>query len=312
MGNEEALARLAARQHGLFVRAQANQAGYSNSTIDSRVRQGRWVRVDTGVFRVAGAPFTWRTRLLACCLAGRGVASHRSAAVLHGLDDFRSGPPELVIPRGRQFRREGVRSHEIRDFDLLDECQIDGIPTTGIEVTLFHLGAVLGRRLQGFAIDDAVRQKLVTWEGLYRVLTLHARRGRKGTCNHRSLLDERWGTAIPASKWSRLVESLLIDAGVPQPVLEHEVFAPDGTRVGSLDLAWPVVHFGIELQSMAHHLGRRGFETDPRKRNAMQAVGWDVFDYTWRFYVDHPARLCREVEDHLHLLGYPGGTNRRP
>ena len=107
MGDDRAVAMLAARQQGLVTTRQANAAGFSNASIHHRVESGIWSRVDHGVLRVSGAPFTWRTRLLACCLASGGVASHRSAAVIHGLDDFRAGlhGPQRLFGFARQVAR---------------------------------------------------------------------------------------------------------------------------------------------------------------------------------------------------------------
>jgi hypothetical protein len=78
---------LMARQHSLITRQQAVAAGLSTSAIDRLVASGAWTRVGRSVYHLAGAPFTWHTRVLAACLeSGSGVASHRTAAVLHGLD----------------------------------------------------------------------------------------------------------------------------------------------------------------------------------------------------------------------------------
>jgi hypothetical protein len=50
---------------------------------------------------------------------------------------------------------------------------------------------------------------------------------------------------------------------------------------------------------MKHHLNERAFHLDPLRRNRLQRLGWLVLEYTWRYYVDHPAQLCDEVRDHL-------------
>ena len=49
--------------------------------------------------------------------AGPGaLVSHRAAAALWGIEGF-SKAPEVTIPRGRKYRRTGVRTHESTDLD---------------------------------------------------------------------------------------------------------------------------------------------------------------------------------------------------
>src|SRR5882757_10317549 len=57
------------------------------------------------VYRLAGAAQNWHQGLMAPCLWGgpTAVASHRSAAVLWGLDGFREGPLEISSPKQKQF-----------------------------------------------------------------------------------------------------------------------------------------------------------------------------------------------------------------
>ena len=75
---ERALLGLASRQHGLLERTQVMDE-MSEATLAKRIRDGRFVRVFPGVYRVAGAPITREQLLLAPCLAaGPGSAiSHR-------------------------------------------------------------------------------------------------------------------------------------------------------------------------------------------------------------------------------------------
>jgi hypothetical protein len=293
---------LMARQHSLITRHQALAAGLSASAIDRLVASGAWTRVGRAVYHLAGALFTWHTRVLAACLeSGPGVASHRTAAVLHGLDGFRAGPPELIIPRGGFYRPGGVRVHEVRDFDLRREVRREAIPTCGLDVVLFQLAGQVGEHATGAVIDQALRERRLSWLDLYDTMVLHARRGRKGSALFRSILDTRFGERIPDSQWNRRVADLLVDAGLPSPTLEHEIHDEAGRFVARVDLGWPRHRVAVELQSMKHHLTEEAFHLDPLRRNRLQRLGWIVLEYTWRHYVDHPDRLCAEVRDHLHL-----------
>jgi hypothetical protein len=290
---------LLARQHGLLTRVQGRSLGLTDSAMDRRLASGIWSPAGRSVFHLNGAPFTWLTRVMAACLAGDAVASHRTGAVLRDLEGFRPGVPEVIIPRGQFYRPDGVRVHEVRDFELRGESVVQGIPTCSVETVLFQIAGFAGWEATSAAIDDAIRRRLTTMPRLYSTLALHARRGRKGTRLFRAILDAKWGERIPDSRWNRQVADLLVDAGLPSPVLEHEIFGFDGRLIGRVDLAWPRHLVAVELQSMKHHLNEEAFHRDPLRRNSLQRMGWLVLEYTWRFYVDHPARLCADVRDHL-------------
>ncbi len=76
------LGRLAKSQHGVFTRRQALEAGFTPGEVDGRVNRQAWIGVDYAVYRAAETPTSWHQRLMAACLGGPAVASHRSAAAL--------------------------------------------------------------------------------------------------------------------------------------------------------------------------------------------------------------------------------------
>lgn len=302
MGDRAEFNRLASRQHAVVGLTQLLDVGFSRSFIDRRVRAGELVRISRGILHVAAAPFTWHSRVMAAVLGTGGVASHRTAAVLHGLDGFRPGMPELVIPRGRTCTMRDVRIHEVRDFDLREETIRAGIPVCGVGPTVFQLCGLFGYERAGAAIDDAVRQRLLTWDDAYATLVLHARRGRKGSALFRALLDARWGDRVPDSRWNRQAADVLVDAGLPRPELEYEVLDGRGALLARVDLAWPRVKLAVELQSMRFHFGEAAFERDAIRRNLLIAAGWTVLEYTWCFFVERPNQFCEQIRTNLTRL----------
>ena len=92
----------AARQHALVTSVQAAACGGTRPMLEHRIAAGRWQKVGPGVYRLAGAPVTWQSQLLAAVLAaGPGaMGSHRSAGFSWELDGCRPGAPEIVVPRG--------------------------------------------------------------------------------------------------------------------------------------------------------------------------------------------------------------------
>ena len=96
-----AISELAATQHGRFTRLQAADHGISRRALARQLELGVVAPDLPGVLRVVGSPPTWRSDLSAAVLSTRGVASHRAAARLHGLDGFDNAPIELTVSRGR-------------------------------------------------------------------------------------------------------------------------------------------------------------------------------------------------------------------
>ena len=144
---DRGLAELASRQHGTFATRQALLLGGTRLMLHGRARAGRIDKVDVDVYRIAGLPPSWESRIMAVALsAGPGaLISHRAAAALWGFEGFNRGVPEVTIPRGRKYRRTGVRTHESTDLDRTTPRQRAGIPLTDPSRTLLDL-ARLHRR----------------------------------------------------------------------------------------------------------------------------------------------------------------------
>ena len=124
------LAKLAQHQHGVFTRRQAVEAGYAVGQIDHRVQIRDWITVDHGVYRSTHTPTTWLQRLLAACLAGPAVASHRAAATIWGFPGFPEELVEVTALRHRRRKASDVIWHETVRLDDREATVIDGVPVT--------------------------------------------------------------------------------------------------------------------------------------------------------------------------------------
>jgi len=104
----------AAAHEGIFTRKHALGFGLTRREID-RCLGSAWVAVHLGVYRIDGAPATWRGRLLAACWSAPALAgiSHCSATALFELPGGRDDIVELTCVRWRRAREAGlvVTSH---------------------------------------------------------------------------------------------------------------------------------------------------------------------------------------------------------
>ncbi|MDE0133831.1 MAG: type IV toxin-antitoxin system AbiEi family antitoxin domain-containing protein [Acidimicrobiaceae bacterium] len=300
--NEAHVDRHIRRQHGLISRSQALNAGMTRHRIQHRVSTGRWRRVAPGVFHLAAHEFTPHSKLLAACIAYDGLASHRAAAALHGIDGFRLGRPEIAVDLARGRSAVGITVHRTPLMELAQPVLRHGIPCTGLPRTLLDLAAVVtGGQLER-AVDAALRDRRLRLDDLWTVLATHERRGRDGLSLFRSVLKGHSGEDhVPLSDWSRLVCELLVESGLPRPVMEHRVHQPDGRLLAQVDLAYPDLRVVIELDSVRWHHNRESFVNDRRRSNSLVAAGWTVLAFTWNDYAERSAAMCRTVARALEI-----------
>lgn len=292
------LAEIASRQRMLLTVDDVRRAGGDLHHIQRRVESGRWTMVDHRVYLIAGAPFDWLTRQLAAVLAaGPGaVTSHFAAARLHGIPGFGSAPPEVSIPRGRRYRRAGVRSHESTDLDRCTVVRRQGIPVTDPDRTILDVARYVGVARLARVVEAARRAGLVTWSSLTATLVRHARRGRHGTRRLRAvILAGAHREEITDSDFELLVLSLMRDHGLPEPVLHHRVF--DGGRfVAEVDLAYPQWRIAIECDG-AIHREEDVRERDLPRQNDLVLQGWTVLRFSWTRLQRRPESIIREIRD---------------
>jgi hypothetical protein len=194
-------------------------------------------------------------------LAGSGTAaaSHRAAALLHGLDGFDQEVLEISVAARLHPQLPRVTMHRSTPSAAEDIVAVDGIPCTNIARTLCDLGAVASDDAVEQALDDALRRD-VSERWIRETLERVDRPGPSGTHALRRVLarPDRAG-ALPDSKFERLVERILCSSILPPPVRQWPVRETGGSRRARLDLAWPDVKLAVEPSGDRFHAGiRRG------------------------------------------------------
>jgi hypothetical protein len=290
-----ALASLSQRQHGVFSRAQAVDAGVHPRTIDRRVHSGEWEVVDHGVYRVGGTPASWRHRLMAACLAGPAVASHRSAAGLWGFVDCDDDVVEVTALRHRRRHAGDVIWHESRLLDARDTTERDGIPVTRPLRTLLDLGVVVDAdRLEEF-LDEGLRRGWFSVASLWRRWEELGGRRRLGGDIVCLVLDRKVSGQCPAgSILETRFRQLLRRAGLPDPVSQYEVF--DGEEfVARVDFAYPGHAVLIEVDGEQWHTGRSPRTRDAGRDRRLVGLGFSPLRFYWEDIRDRPDTVARDV-----------------
>jgi hypothetical protein len=203
------------------------------------------------------------------------VASHRSAAELRSLPGRSTAFLEILCPRWRRARHDGLVVHESLEFEDEDRDQVDGIPTTTVERTLFDLASVVDPTVLDLAVENALRRGITSKLELQRTLTRLGKRGRRGSARFRKAIElhlaDRALTESEAElRLLRLIERL----GFPSPLPQYEIRDDDGRLVARVDFAYPELKIAIEYDSYAHHLGKEAHDRDGARRNAVVGLGW--------------------------------------
>jgi very-short-patch-repair endonuclease len=293
---DHVIADTARHQHGVFGRRQAIAAGFTPAMITHRLRCGRWIEVAPQVYLVNGAPDTPKMRLIAECLSARGIASHRSAAALRGVDGYPlDAEPEITIEAGTWVARSGVRVHESLDVHRTPTVFIDNIPTTTAPRLAIDLGGVVSFLRYSRAMDDLLIRRQVTWEELLDCLHAFAKRGRNGSAALRAYLREHYGEAITESMLEQTFLRGFGLRGLIEPTPQVEVHDERGF-IARVDFAHIDAMVLMELDGRRHHGRSEAFELDPEKRNRLTTAGWRVLVYTWRRVIDRPNGVYAEVE----------------
>jgi very-short-patch-repair endonuclease len=222
------------------------------------------------------------------------VASHRTAAALHGLDGCVPGPIEVSVVRPRRLRLSDVTVHQVADLDQRDVLRVRGIPCTGLARTLCDLGSVVAPDAVERAFDDA-RRRGVSLRWLEITATRLHGPGQRGTgVLLRVLADARRAPTVRGSWFEKLVEDCLQSSELPPLVRQHEVHDDDGRLVGILDLAFPSIRLGVEAHSRQFHFGRAAEHRDEDRDHRLASCGWEMLYVGWQG-TRHPDELLAVV-----------------
>lgn len=285
------------RAHRIFSAREAEPFGISGNALRQRASVGGLQRVGHGWYATADRPLTWTHRIDWATRSAGGVATHRSAAVLWKLEGFRASQPEVLVPYERRVDLAGVRVRRTRRWNPEDHVERNGIAVVGAPALVGQLASYLPHARLRACIDQLVREGHTSLEVLVR---LHSETplgtpGRTvlGEVLEQYVADQR----VPMSNFSRDVADLLVEAGLPEPVLEHNFYDDEGL-IQMVDLAYPAV-LAIGLDSLAHHRDRATFINDRRARNRLELLGVKVLVFTWWDYRDEPDRLVAQVRHAL-------------
>lgn len=268
----------AAAQFGLVTRAQATEE-LSAGALYRRLASGILVPAERGVYRLVGAPPSWRQRAMARCLVlGEGVAvSHLAAAYLWQATSIAPPPIQVTLPPGRRSTR-GRPAPRRLPLPPTDITQRWGIPVTTPARTVLDLSTMVTRPLLERVVDDLIRSRRFRVDDMVERLDRGGPLPRFRKDRIREVVSPRLERGLGASPREDWVVDVLLVACLPMPA-RNLIVEVDGHLL-ELDCAYPDELIAIEYDGLGAHGDVRHFHSDRHKSTVLQLHGWMVLQVT--------------------------------
>jgi hypothetical protein len=265
--------------------------------LDVQVRNGGLVRVWYGVYAAEPPNLLGRLAALDLFMGHRAVACMGTAAALYGFDVENTAAIHVLDPGVRMRSAIGLTVHQRVGAPLRG---VAGRLATAPEWTAVEIAREL-RRPRALATLDAALRSGCTQRELERAVV--AQRGRRGIVAVRGLLpygDPRAESAMESE--ARLV---MIDHGLPLPVLQHEIRGRNG-ETWRVDFAWPDARVAAEYESIEWHAGRDEMLRDKTRGAKIQELGWTLIPIVIHDVRREPGHLAERIASHLNRPAMAG------
>ena len=261
-------AQRAGAQFNRVTRQQLFALGLSEKAITYRVRTGRFVQAEQGVYAIAPllAGDDWGRWMGATLTAPGSLLSHLSAAAARGVLSER-GLVTITRPGDGGPRRLGdVMVHRSTDLEG-DVDVLRGIPITSVSRMLIDISPRISQKALARAVRESARLGLVSVDEVADALGRHRRR--RGTRKLAAVLAAYAGLPIERARSGAEVRALqaLRDAGLLMGRLNRDVAGEEA------DLSWPALRLIIEIDGGPFHLD---VGEDARKQVIWETAGWTV------------------------------------
>jgi very-short-patch-repair endonuclease len=279
---DAAVARIAARQHGVLSVTQLHTAGVDQSAIKRRLNAGRLHRVHRRVYAVGHSRLSnegrWMAAVLAC---GEGaVLSHRSAGELWGILRPRgrrlsaaseSGSVDVTVlgTSGRKKQR-GISIHRSSTLTAPQCTRRDGIPVTRPARTLSDLRPGLSEAEFGAAVREAEFLRLPISD----------------VASRRPGLEER--TRIRTELESMFM-AIVRSHRLPRPEVNVKIARYE------VDFLWRDERLIVEVDGWESHGTRSAFEEDRTRDARLKVLGFDVVRFSWRQVENEAPLVARTI-----------------
>lgn len=289
----------AAEQHGAISVGQLAALRIGRASIEKALGSGRLRRLHHGVYAFSPVDLSLHGQCLAAVLGGGpgALLSHYSAAWLWGLLSTGPVPVHVTGPHPRKHRGEIVvhRSRTLIDEDRGFE---ELIPVTSVARTQLDLAPLVRFSQLRRALKRSEELKLFDLPAVLSVLDRN--KGHRGNKPLRRALALYEPPRFTRSQTEDYFVALVESAGLPRP-------ATNWVEAGhEIDVYWPELRFGVEIDTFATHGTHQSFEDDRVRREDLKLAGIEMTQVTDKRLerepdrvVDRVARLLEQRRRHL-------------
>jgi hypothetical protein len=294
------LAQIAAKQEGLLSRAQLDDSGISAGQRRSYLRRGWLHKVAPRVYAIVGVPDTkrYQLRLGLLSLGDESWVSYEAAASIHCLDRSDSDAVEFTIERTGHQPTLAHQVHTTATVAPLDRVTVDGFRTLSATRTVIDLAhSRSGVRRVEAAIDSAVRLGLSSPLVIATRLETLRGSGRWGCRLIDYLLVDSGGHSMLERRFLQLVR----EAGIPRPITQA-IHRKGSRHIARVDFLFEEAGVVVEVSGRLGHSTPTERGRDAQRRNELQDIGRQVFEYTWEDVTQHGEMVKRTLKERLGLV----------
>lgn len=285
------LGRLLDSQGGVVTSAQALTC-LTRRGLEAYVKSGALQRIWHGIYGRGQLTIELQLRGLDLATGTTVAACLGTAAAAYGFDTERRTELHVLNPVGRRLHSTAGLFVHRRDGAPM--ALVAGRPATAPAWTAIEVARGLRRPRMLATLDAALRSGTCSRDELQHGIERQS--GRRGIVTVRELLSLASPLAeSPMESEARLV---MIDGGLPPPVLQYEVVDLNG-RTWRLDFAWPEFRVAAEYDGIDWHSGPEAFLRDRRRTSALQELGWLVVPIVAGDVRYRPGELIRRVKTQL-------------
>ncbi|HEU5106054.1 MAG TPA: type IV toxin-antitoxin system AbiEi family antitoxin domain-containing protein [Solirubrobacterales bacterium] len=285
---DAALAKIAARRHGVVAVEQLHELGIDKSAISRRLKLGRLHRIHRGVYAVGHRSLSLHGCFMAAVLAcGPGaVLSHVSAVVLWELLKPFDGPVHVSVPTtsGRKKQR-GIHLHRCSSLKPLAD------PSPSLSYLQQEGGR--GRRvLTTYRHNIPVTSVVRTLEDLRgsSLLAPHLLRRATRQAELKGYRLEHLTTDRTRSDLETLFLDIVRRYRLPHPEVN--------VKLGrwTVDFLWRRERVVVETDFWSYHRGSVAFEDDHARDLDLRQQGYTVLRYDDTQLENEPERVAADLK----------------
>lgn len=283
---------------------QWRAAGLSERQLARQVKTGALVRIRHGIYarasvvaEAANVPARAHALHVAAVIGQRQdtVASHHSAALLHGLDLLKAPPDGTVtvtVPPGRpgSYRQAGVVRHSA-ELPQAHVTTVHGLRVTTAARTVADIARTVPF-IEGVATaDSALHQRWASKSEVRRVLAACDRW--PGISAARTVVD--FANGLSESVFESSARVVFHQRGLPPPELQIPVFDEQGSPIARVDFLWREQGVVAEADGALKYQNGADAIAELRRDRLLRDQGLEVVHFTWAELFGEPERVVDRI-----------------